>query len=518
MKLLIVEDELLVRAGLRGIANWSEHGIDLLEDAVDGEQAVESIQLERPDIVLLDLRIPKLDGLSVLRKIKENGYRCRTIVISCYDDFQNVRDAMKLGATDYLHKLNIRPFELIKTILRIRDELIEANQQNPDAVKDLSVSPSRLSYQFSDVMNGVITPDQMDDRFDIGRAIVLTVDYPHVHFQNVHADLFLNLVRETVRSFNVDCCIHLDNQGMIYIALFSVSIPDLLFSTLQEQIKLTTTCIVSIGAGLSWMQKSDLLNAFQIARQITQYRFYRGFGQLRLFETPICFESLSTLNTALEKKLGEIIHEKRFSETIACLQDFLQEVGRHGNYKPDSVKASCIDAINLITHSLPSVGSQNGNRLDSIHSISTCQTLDELSALACSHLREIVDHIDQTTLLNLSSIVENAVTYINDHIFERLSLSNLATEVSVSESYLSTIFNKEIGESCITYINRRKIQIAQKLLTQNMLVYEVSEHLGFENSNYFSKVFKKYTGVSPESYRSMIDNDHRPTPDYHPAK
>ena len=105
--------------------------------------------------------------------------------------------------------------------------------------------------------------------------------------------------------------------------------------------------------------------------------------------------------------------------------------------------------------------------------------------------------------VGVSPIVKSAVTYIRQHLHEKITLSQLASSIAVSESYLSTLFHKEMQESCITYINRSKIELAKTLLASGALVYEVSGQLGFDNSNYFGKVFKKYTGSTPEAYRAL---------------
>lgn len=101
-KVLIVEDELLARVGLRQLVNWEQLELELLEDAKDGQEAVESICTNRPDIVLLDLNIAVINGLQVLEYINTHGFTCKVIVISCNEEFDMVKEAMKAGAFDYL--------------------------------------------------------------------------------------------------------------------------------------------------------------------------------------------------------------------------------------------------------------------------------------------------------------------------------------------------------------------------------------------------------------------------------
>ena len=102
---------------------------------------------------------------------------------------------------------------------------------------------------------------------------------------------------------------------------------------------------------------------------------------------------------------------------------------------------------------------------------------------------------------NMRSIID----YIDEHIKEKVTLKDAAKDIGISGAYLSTVFKKEMGQNLTEYINIRKVQMAKEMLRSGKLVYEVSELVGFENVTYFSKVFKKYTGISPDSFRKNND-------------
>ena len=106
-KVLIVEDEILARLGLRQLVDWKKLDLELLPDATDGEEALEMIRNSRPDIILLDLNIPRVSGLEILEFLKKEEMKTRVIVVSCQEEFDVVKKAMKLGAYDYLRKLNL---------------------------------------------------------------------------------------------------------------------------------------------------------------------------------------------------------------------------------------------------------------------------------------------------------------------------------------------------------------------------------------------------------------------------
>ncbi len=127
---LIIEDEILSRIGLRQLIPWEKYGFALLPDAADGEEALNRIREHRPDIILLDLNIPKIDGLRILRHLKDENTDCRVIVISCNEEFDMVKEAMKLGAYDYLRKLNLSSEELLGILKKCRQELRTGNDRD----------------------------------------------------------------------------------------------------------------------------------------------------------------------------------------------------------------------------------------------------------------------------------------------------------------------------------------------------------------------------------------------------
>lgn len=121
-KVLIIEDEILARVGLHQLLDWKGLGFTLLEDAKDGQEAIRSIEENHPDILLLDLNIPKKNGLQILEYLRENNLDCKVIVISCNEEFEMVKEAMKLGAYDYLRKLNLSSEELQQILQKCRAE------------------------------------------------------------------------------------------------------------------------------------------------------------------------------------------------------------------------------------------------------------------------------------------------------------------------------------------------------------------------------------------------------------
>ena len=136
-KVLIVEDEILARLGLRQLVDWKKLDLELLPDATDGEEALEMIRNSRPDIILLDLNIPRVSGLEILEFLKKEEMKTRVIVVSCQEEFDVVKKAMKLGAYDYLRKLNLSSDELESILEKCLGETEERNTMHLRGIREI---------------------------------------------------------------------------------------------------------------------------------------------------------------------------------------------------------------------------------------------------------------------------------------------------------------------------------------------------------------------------------------------
>lgn len=128
LKVLIVEDEVLARTGLRTLVDWEANGFVLCGEAVDGQEALELLEREPADIVITDIRMPVMDGLELIRRIRERGWPCQVVVLSSYDDFDYVRQALVLGARDYIHKPTMTPEDIIAALKRVAAEIGEGGR------------------------------------------------------------------------------------------------------------------------------------------------------------------------------------------------------------------------------------------------------------------------------------------------------------------------------------------------------------------------------------------------------
>ena len=152
---VIVEDEVLARIGLRQAIPWEEMGINLLDDAQDGEEALKSIEQFHPQIIFLDLNIPKVSGMEILAWLKEHENPAKVIVITAYEDFKTVKTALKNGAFDYLRKLNMDIEELKETLHKCINEINQDTDSRKYVKKEIRYTRLLLDKSFGKILGDV---------------------------------------------------------------------------------------------------------------------------------------------------------------------------------------------------------------------------------------------------------------------------------------------------------------------------------------------------------------------------
>ena len=160
MKVLIVDDEAFVRVSFKSYIDWNRYGFELIGEAEDGEIALEMIQNLKPDIVFLDINIPKLDGIQVLKDMKKMNLTAKVIILSGYNEFEYVKEAMKAGALDYIHKPGMNMETLLSTLTNAR-LIIDSERISLNEYKNLKTNLEQnkaniKSYFFKDIIEGTI--------------------------------------------------------------------------------------------------------------------------------------------------------------------------------------------------------------------------------------------------------------------------------------------------------------------------------------------------------------------------
>ena len=444
-KVLIVEDEILARLGLRQLVDWKKLDLELLPDATDGEEALEMIRNSRPDIILLDLNIPRVSGLEILEFLKKEEMQTRVIVVSCQEEFDVVKKAMKLGAYDYLRKLNLSSDELESILEKCLGETEERNKVHMQGIREIRYE--EIMRDSRDIFAGTCNYQTL--------ICILAKDTEELSgvMEMIHKWAETEL-REGLQ-------IQKGNQYGYFLLKEkperSVYMEKLVF--FQKKIETEGHSPRGMHGYLDSLKEK--IRSFD--REKTEQELHGIFGLIRQ-------ESYISINV-LRRNFMDILGI--YSMVAQSLNGALEEIELDG---------------------------------DNCHyqKIMMMESLREIEKWFLKFNDIFMEKFWIAYKCSRSEILQKVVKYIEVHIMEPIHLSDAAAETGVSSAYLSTMFKKEMGYNFIEYVNLRKIELARQMLQDGKMVYEVSELLGFENSTYFSRVFKRYTDVSPDTYRKQM--------------
>lgn len=491
MKALIVEDELLARVGLRSLINWESLGITLLEDAQDGREALERIEKERPDIMLLDLNIPEISGLEVLEYIKKNRLPVKTVVVSCYDDFKTVKEAMKLGAVDYIRKFGLSREELGATLSNLMEMPEEAPAPVQKSVAQIGMeSRQRIQNIPEEYKTGCCVSFYMCWKY--------SEELPDMKIVETIACQYF---QKLGRSF-----LNMNYEGKLLILMKETATEEEAGQLLRQIAPFVTNrCYIGITSYKEPV--SDHKFFMEIANSIEAYGFYDSDKQIITFDNFIAVGRKYPFQAAAcVEQLERMLQKMSEKDILQVLNQMFDEIEAHPFVSVNLVKKLMIEILSRFSDKAGSLG----GAIEEIEVNGSCRHYQRMIHIASfrdmrgwweEFVRCFTAQFFTRQKRSESDIIQAALDYVEANLDKAIQLADAARHIGVSEPYLSSFFKRAMNENFIPYVNRMKIRRAKQLLGEGMMVYQVSDMLGYENSTYFSRVFKKLEGMTPDEYR-----------------
>jgi two-component system, response regulator YesN len=494
MNILIADDEPLVRKGIISALKELREEFDIgsIFECHNGAGAMERLRVSPIDIVFTDILMPDVDGIELLRWIQEQELPCRSIVLSCHDDYGYVRGAFQHSALDYVLKYDIDE-DTIRSLLRrvATGQTAEAPVLDPGA-GTVSPVPPRLTLPSETLPTWVVCLELSQEP-----------DSTAVR------ELFEALGRPATSSGTMDCVV-VSQQGATLVLAYQSEVAVTLSELASEYRKtlkggpISEPAVLGIGLSGVFAGSEHLGAAVRSAEKSLQQRFYGGPGDVFGPEAGgrSC-DGEREAATLLEWKARFIRDLSTGEPSLVAhwLENFEQEARRR-RFEPQAVRRFLGDSLDLLEVFL----AERRERLDPALKSRLRATIDEepylvtigaylRSALVgnlSAHRRPFPDTVGNTGVRRALEIIHA------DYCSPGLSLSSVAEELHYSPSYLSRAFAKEMGTPLVTYINNLRLDDARRLLREGAYyVYEVAELVGFSSYNYFSKLYSRRFGSSP---------------------
>lgn len=520
-KVVFIDDETLVKLGLRSMLNWEEEGFEIEGEASSGSEGLELILRTKPDLVITDIIMPEMDGIEMMQRVKENELCPAFVFLSSYDQFELVKKAMQLGAKDYLLKLKLNSEMLHEMLKNIKEEL---KKDKGKEERDRSVWETqelrKVFLKKALVREYVDNPDKKWDFWEADKKMRILYVASNVHHligtkegreKKIYLETLCNLIEDISREFFEAYCIEWE-KGSFLIFLGQQKNGDrenlqFMAEAIVDMLKQYSNIQASVGISGSVTGYKNLKNAYLQARSIQDLLIVEGYGKTVFFEEqPLDYSATEKkvlqdlVYTEKLETICETLNEEELDQTAGRL---IEELKR-GDIKLDSGVLCCIRFMCLLEEFLKQSWNKSYQRsnLDLyIKKLYSSDTLSEVVEVFQKYLEDVKHFFDNAGDNEQKRIVREAKQYILSHIYENISMEDMANALFISPGYLSSVFSKYEPIGAANYINKMKVMEAQKLLSSKRIkIYEAAFQLGYENAGYFAKVFKKYTGCTPKEY------------------
>ncbi|MFK7692982.1 response regulator [Paenibacillus sp. HJGM_3] len=531
LRLLIVDDEILVRIGLKTIIPMGGDEFEVVGEAVSGKEALAILEETPCDIVLTDIRMPDMDGLELLKHIHERWPQTKTFILSNHSDFAYVQTALRLGAAEYMIKLEIEPQELMRKLRDVRDKLL-AEREKRIEVSQLESKVSRYGREVKEkrLRELLLRPSTRREteewlgEFDVPpfqAGLVVTVAEIRTYagllernrFQSERLLQFTvaNVLAEILKKYGGGELASLDNGRFAIVQrTFSLTMIEEMDRAVGTFLKLSLRFGVSRPDHTIYGLHAACLEALEALEHL----FYGG-GELegrvmRRADVPDYAAVPATGDQAVhEEQWDRLIEAQDEAGMQRLLQSWTAAVLAAPSIRPSAVREQWIQLANCFARCLKQEGADiyavtlHDGRYP-YHVIRQAETLEHIRDWFHGWIPVFLEYRRQHGRHKWRSEVQTVVRLVQERLHLPLKVSELAAEIGFTENYLSILFKKETGETLTDFMTRVRMKKARELLKNpETKIYEVSEQVGYADPNHFSRSFKQLEGMYPTEFRKL---------------
>jgi two-component system, response regulator YesN len=472
-RVFIVEDELLVRTGIKMICDWNELGMVVCGEADDGLVAWERFSILSPDIILLDIRIPGIDGIELIRRIRMVDSDCRIIIISNMQDFACLHQAMEMDITDYIVKLSITGATVTRALEKARSEL-------------------KALYPASDEP---LKPHADENRFSSHWELALYT-YPLAALSEVMQNVLTELCAKTLIQYGDVRPLAFSGLGILCLFDRKPMQDDAFMNSIlhirRYFHRLFALDLYALGGETSPAEQNEK----------DYERLLRFCKKGYWYKDAIILLDKRQMKRCSDDIYSELINDKALANHLSAheIGPFIEQA--KALKQASSPKEWQNELILMANRAIMHLSSYR--RIDQV----TRDILDAKSAYAALDIVLAIYRENQCRLFaseHLRPEIRNALAYIDNHYMQDISLNSLAQQVMLNANYFSNVFVHETGMTLSSYLTRYRIERAKQLIRNESLTCDqLAQLCGLGCSSRFCRSFKQITGLKPSEYKHSL--------------
>ena len=535
LKVFLVEDEVVMRNGIKNNIPWEQEGFEFAGEASDGELAYPLIKKEKPDILITDIRMPFMDGLELSRLVKKELPQIKIIILSGYNEFDYAKTAINIGVTDYLLK-PISSAKLLEAVKKVAD-MIEKEQDNARLIKRYEKEMEENILQEKHKLWGALASNRLSTIELLEKGQRLGIDFTASAYQVFLFKLMqegdatgcseeLNRASEKVNELagSWEYVLSFDRSPEGWAFLIKGESEEEVQSTYLETRKELLELVEGYpkveyfgGIGNVVHRIGDIQISYKEAARAFSSRFFMDANQIAdsaemvkvQMEQDGKIDVSKMLSKKREHELVERFLKNGTTEEVDSFPDELfQNIGEQNCksllYRQYVVMDLFFCASDFLGNLEIDIENLPEECRDINQIVEKAEDAENLRYQIGNLFTETMQLRDSHSKKKYSKLLEDAKAFIDENYkHDEMSLNTVAAQVNISPSYFSTIFSSEMGQTFVEYLTHVRLEKAKELLMcSNMRTAEIGYEVGYKDSHYFSYIFKKVVGCSPKEYRN----------------
>lgn len=504
IKLLIVDDEVIIRNSLKNKIECSDNEI-IFEEAKDGIEALQIALNLRPDIVITDVRMPQMNGIQFITELKKILPDIQTIFISGYNEFDYVKSALELESCAYVLK-PIKKHELNCAVQKAVERIRQYSLLNSSTHMQLNLLDKFLESFYNGTVASLTDFDIILKNLHFHRSYfqVLLVRFSDTINTADYAEQTLNSAVAFLSSEYTGRIISVSNRNFVIFLTSSKPVELISYSkTLIKQLSIKYSLDISIVLG----RQSDSIEAvpeiFKEARDSLKFLHLYNTHEIILPQEQAEPSWPSSFPEHIARTIIDHIYTGNsvlLEDAVGSLDDFIQSSPAMTLYSINHIFSQILSDILRILYERQSPKTLIDQGISLMHRFSACNLQEDFSNQFLEYCKCVISSFQKST--SIDEIMHDAAAYIDAHYNEDITLKKIAAFYYLNSSYFSISFKTITGRNFNEYLTNVRIEHAKKLLeNESIKINEVARLVGYEDTSYFGKTFRKHTGILPSEYR-----------------
>lgn len=499
-KILIADDEYIMRQGIKHLMDWEKEGFTIVGEAGNGKEALEKIEETKPHIVITDVVMPQMDGIELTKYLHIKHPEIQIIMLSGYNDFENVKNSFYYGAADYILKPTLSQKNILKTLTDIAKR-IPGIELKPSSKPNASTLVSQIVTGKA----SVVTESQLRNLLEKDFFSILCINIKHLSDKAIVENFLEHELPELLPDYSPTFA-EIPGECLIVLFNFDINLRGKIFSKIQAALSTLTNInpysFFVLSNCFRGIENIKAVYSESIIEQSSRRFYYKNHNLILSEQVALCKEApgFSSL------KFTKLISSRKFDEALDLIQAYIQSSIME--YKVDEQNLRAITEsttyslilslgdLNLSSENLTYLKLNYLNRLE--ETVYADDFLNIFNSI-CDDFRLIIENYQHKAT---QDIINHIMDYIDHHYNESLTLTKIADKFSFSYYYLSSYFSTHCAEGFNEHLNRVRIEKSLEFLKNtDMSIAEISTAVGYSDHSYFSKVFKKFTKLTPTEYK-----------------